>query len=214
MTTDRGALAGIAAAKGIRDERVLDAMRAVARAGFVPLRDTALADDDVPVPIGHHQVTTQPSLVAAMLECLALVGSETALEIGTGYGYQTALLARLVRRVWSVEWWADLAATARGNLVAAGIANAEVVTGDGTLGLPEHAPYQAIVVCAAFPSVPPPLAEQLAAGGRLVQPIGPGGREEVALFVKEPGGLRRVRSVTSARFVPLVGVHGYGQAPG
>lgn len=212
MTTDRAALASIAETKGIRDARVLDAMRAVDRAGFLPPQQSALAELDVPVPIGHQQVTTQPSLVAAMLECLALDGSETALEVGTGYGYQTALLAHLVRHVWSVEWWEDLATAARGNLAAAGIANAEVVTGDGTLGLPEHAPYQAIVVCAAFPSVPPPLADQLATGARLVQPIGPGGREEVALFVKDPGGLRWARLVTCARFVPLVGAHGYGQA--
>lgn len=217
MTTDPThgtTLDRVAAASGIRDERVLDAMRSVSRAAFVPACQVALAELDVPVPIGHHQVTTQPSLVAAMLECLDLRGTETVLEVGTGYGYQTALLARLARHVWSVEWWADLAAAARSNLAAAGVTNAHVVTGDGTLGLPEHAPYQAIVVCAAFPAVPPPLADQLAVGARLVQPVGPGGREDVVLFVKDPGALRRVGLVTLARFVPLVGVHGYGQPAG
>jgi protein-L-isoaspartate(D-aspartate) O-methyltransferase len=214
MTTDRSALASIAAAKGIRDERVLDAMRTVARAGFIPTQHAALAELDVPVPIGHDQVTTQPSLVAAMLESLGLQGTETVLEVGTGYGYQTALLALLAGQVWSVEWWADLAAAARANLAAAGITTAEVVTGDGTLGLAEHAPYQAIVVCAAFPSVPPPLADQLAPGAGLVQPIGPGGQEEVALFEKGSRGLRRVRTVTFAHFVPLVGAHGYREGEG
>ncbi len=201
-------LAQVAADKGVRDRRVLRAMRQVARAGFVPPQHARLADVDLPVPIGHDQVTTQPSLVAAMLECLQLRGDETVLEVGTGYGYQTALLARLARRVVSVELWPDLALAARANLAAAGVTDVEVLAGDGADGVPGRAPFDAVVVCAAFPDVPPPLVEQLAEGGRLVQPIGPGGAEEVVLFVKGGGVLRRERLVTYARFVPLVGRHG------
>ena len=207
-------LAEIAAAAGVRDRRLLAAMRALPRAGFVPPDRVGSAELDVPIPIGHGQVTTQPSLVAAMIEALALAGGENVLEVGTGHGYQTALLARLARRVWSVEWWPDLAEAARANLAAAGIANAEVVTGDGSLGLPERAPFDAVLVSAAFPRVPPPLAEQLAPHGRLVQPVGPGGEEEVTLFVSVEGRLRRLRSIAYAHFVPLVGRHGYGRPSG
>jgi protein-L-isoaspartate(D-aspartate) O-methyltransferase len=201
-------LARAASRQGVQDRQVLDVVRAVDRGLFVPVEHVALANLDEPVPIGHGQVTTQPSLVAAMLESLALQGEERVLEVGTGYGYQTALLAHLAREVWSIEWWADLAEAARANLAAAGIKNAEVVTGDGGQGLVDHAPYDAIVVSAAFPRVPPPLVDQLTLGGRLVQPIGPGGKDDVTVFVREIGGLGRGRLVTLARFVPLVGAHG------
>jgi protein-L-isoaspartate(D-aspartate) O-methyltransferase len=194
---------------GVRDERVLEAIRAVPRSGFAPAGLEDEAYEDRPLPIPHGQVTTQPSLVARMVEALALAGGERVLEVGTGYGWQTALLARLAGRVWSIEARADLAECAREGLARARVANAEVVVGDGGEGLPGHAPYDAVLVSAAFPSVPPPLSEQLAEGGRLVQPIGPGGDEEVVLFVKERGRLRRRRLLTHAFFVPLVGRHGY-----
>ncbi|HEX6236581.1 MAG TPA: methyltransferase domain-containing protein [Acidimicrobiales bacterium] len=203
-------LADLAAAAGITDTRVLDAMRAVPRARFVPAEHVRDADRDVPIPIGHDQVTTQPSLVAAMVQALDLSGDGAVLEIGSGYGYQTALLARLAAVVWSVEWWDDLAAVARDNLASAGIRNAHVITGDGTLGLPEQAPFDAIVIAAAFPDVPPPLVEQLAPGGRLVQPLGHGGDEDVVVFARHGDGLRRIGHVTYARFVRLVGTHGFG----
>jgi len=164
---------------------------------------------DEPVPIPHDQVTTQPSLVAKMVEALELGGDETVLEVGTGHGYQTALLAELARSVWSVERFPDLAETARDNLERHGAHNVEVVVGDGTLGLPEHAPYDAIVVAAAFPHVPDPLAAQLAPGGRLVHPLGPGGREDVALFEKGPRELVRRRTIVGAHFVRLVGERGF-----
>jgi protein-L-isoaspartate(D-aspartate) O-methyltransferase len=194
---------------GVADPRVLDAIRAVDRVGFVPPVLSEEAELDRPLPIPHGQVTTQPSLVARMVEALELRGDERVLEIGTGYGWQTALLSRLAAEVWSVERWDDVAVTARRHLARAGATNVEVVVGDGSEGLPEHAPFEAILVSAAFPRVPPPLAAQLSETGRLVQPIGPGGSEDVVLFVKREGELHAVRTVTGARFVELVGRNGY-----
>jgi len=147
-----------------------------------------------------------------MIAALRLAGTEQVLEVGTGYGYQTALLARLAACVVSVEIWPDLGAQARRNLAAQGIGNVTVLVGDGTEGAPDHAPFDAIVVSAAFPRVPPPLAAQLTTGGRLVQPIGPGGGEHVVLYEKDVDGLRRVRVLTAASFVRLRGRHGFPQS--
>ena len=196
-------------ATGTRDPELLAALRAVPRAGFVPpdLADQAYLDRPLPIP--HGQVTTQPSLVAKMIEALGLTGSGRVLEVGTGYGFQTALLAQLSTFVYSVERFPDVAETARDNLTRQGVANVEVVVGDGTKGLPEHAPYDAILVSAAFPRVPPPLAEQLAPGGRLVQPVGPGGEEEVILFENGPRGLVPRQNITWAHFVRLYGAHAF-----
>jgi protein-L-isoaspartate(D-aspartate) O-methyltransferase len=201
------ALVAAAREAGVQDERVLAAIASVPRAEFVPAEHAELADIDTPIPIPDGQVTTQPSLVARMVEALALGGDERVLEIGTGYGWQTALLAELAREVFSVERFADLAERARAAL--AGRENVHVVVGDGSEGLAEHAPFDAILVAAAYPLVPEPLAEQLAEGGRLVQPLGPGGAEDVVLFEKRDGDLRRVRSVTGALFVRLYGRHGF-----
>ena len=209
MTPDD--LADECRAAGVRDERLLEAIRSVPRADFVPPDGRRLAYDDVPVPIPHGQVTTQPSLVARMVEALALGPGDAVLEIGAGYGWQTALLARLSGRVWSVERFPDLAASARAALTRAGVANAEVVVGDGSNGLPAHAPYDAILVAAAFPRVPPPLSDQLSEGGRLVQPLGRGGSEEVVLFEKHGGRLQRRAFLTGAAFVRLYGEHGFGE---
>jgi protein-L-isoaspartate(D-aspartate) O-methyltransferase len=207
--SDPGQLVRAVAAEGVGGPRVRDAVRAVPRAGFVPLHLVGQAYEDKPLPIPHNQVTTQPSLVARMVEALELAGSERVLEVGAGYGWQTALLARLCGFVWAVERFADVAETARENLARFGVANAEVVEGDGTEGLSEHAPYDAILVAAAFTSVPRPLEEQLVAGGRLVQPVGPGGKEEVILFEKGPRDLYRVRIVAGASFVKLHGAHAF-----
>jgi protein-L-isoaspartate(D-aspartate) O-methyltransferase len=199
----------VAAARdaGVQDERVLAAIASVPRADFVPAGAVELANVDTPIPIPDGQVTTQPSLVARMVEALALEGDERVLEIGTGYGWQTALLAELAREVFSVERFPELAEAAHAAL--AGRGNVHVVLGDGSEGLPEHAPYDAILVAAAYPLVPDPLAEQLAEGGRLVQPLGPGGAEDVVLFEKRDGALQRVRSVTGANFVRLHGRHAF-----
>ena len=198
-----------AIAEGVRDPRLLEALRTVPRACFVPPDLAERAYEDKPLPIPHGQVTTQPSLVAIMVEALGLAGSERVLEVGAGYGWQTALLARLCCFVWAVERFGDVAEAARRNLSRLRVTNVEVVTADGTKGLPERGPYDAILVAAAFPSVPRPLEEQLAAGGRLVQPVGPGGAEEVILFEKGARGLARSRTVAGARFVRLHGAHAF-----
>jgi protein-L-isoaspartate(D-aspartate) O-methyltransferase len=162
-------------AAGISDERMLRVMEMVPRAEFVPVEHVALAYHDEPVPIPHGQVTTQPSLSARLLEGLDLAGKEHVLEIGTGLGFQTALLAHLAADVVTIDRWPDMVGRAEQNLARQGIHNVELLAGDGSCGVPSHAPFDAVVVSAAFPEVPPPLIEQLRMGGRLVQPIGPGG---------------------------------------
>jgi len=202
-------LAEAVALEGITDQRLLDALRVVPRASFVPPSLAERAYHDVPLPIPRDQVTTQPSLMARMVAGLALGGSEKVLEIGTGYGFQTALLARLGGFVWSIERWPDIAKTARANLTRQGVENVKVIVGDGTEGLPDEAPFEAILVSAAFPDPVGPLAEQLAEAGRLVQPIGSGGAEAVDLFAKRQGNLVRLGTLTGAHFVRLYGKHGY-----
>jgi protein-L-isoaspartate(D-aspartate) O-methyltransferase len=206
-----GRLELVAAARraGVDDPRVLDAMRHVPRAAFVPPDQVRLAYDDEPIPIPHHQVTTQPSLSARMVQALLLAGTEHVLEVGTGYGYQTALLARLASFVTSIERWPDLAEQARRNLAALHIDNVHVVDGDGTDGVPAATPYDAVLVSAAFPQVPKPLVDQLRLGGRVVQPIGPGGAEQVTVFERTVDGLMPREVVCHARFVRLHGRHGY-----
>jgi protein-L-isoaspartate(D-aspartate) O-methyltransferase len=194
---------------GVDDSGVLEAIRRVPRAAFVPLDQVASAYRDEPLRIPHGQVTTQPSLTARMVQALRLAGTEHVLEVGTGYGYQTALLARLSSFVTSVERWPDLAEMARRHLAARKILNVRVVDGDGTDGVPLAAPYDAILVSAAFPEVPEPLVGQLRIGGRLVQPIGTGGAERVTVFERSADGLVSRGVVCHARFVRLYGRHGY-----
>ncbi|WP_037886335.1 protein-L-isoaspartate O-methyltransferase family protein [Streptomyces viridochromogenes] len=194
---------------GIRDERLLDAVRTTPRARFVPAEQAYAAYLDVPFAIGQGQVTTQPSLSAAMIESLGLRGGEHVLEVGTGLGFQTALLARMAADVVSIELRPDIAARARDHLARQGVRNVDLRVGDGSGGVPDRAPYDAVVVSAAFPEVPAPLVAQLHPAGRLVQPIGPGGDEQVVCFERTPSGLTRVRVLTSARFVRLQGRYGF-----
>ena len=196
-------------AQGVIDQRVLDAFRVVRRADFVPPDLAPFAYEDRPLPIAHFQVTTQPSLIAQMVEALGLEQADRALEIGAGLGFQAAILSRLCDQVVTVERFPDLAEAARENLRRAGIMNVLVLVGDGTLGAPDLAPFQAIIGAAAAPRVPPPLVEQLDEGGRLVLPIGPGGGEEVTLFRKKEGRLVRLATVIPASFVRMVGGYGH-----
>lgn len=198
--------AQVAAARraGVRDERVLDALAAVPRARFVPEAARAEADLDHPVRIGEGQTTSQPSLIAEMLGALELTGTERVLEVGTGYGYEAALLAHLAAEVYTIERFPALAAQARENLDACGLDRVHVVTGDGTRGLPDHAPFDGIVVAAAAADLPPALAEQLAEGGRLVAPLGRSGHQEAVVFQRRSGELTEVRRLAGVRFVPLV----------
>lgn len=190
---------------GVEDERLIAAFEAIPRADFVPGRLAGSAYEDQPLPIPHGQVTTQPSLSAFMIEALELQPTDRVLEVGTGYGYQTALIALLCAHVTTIEVWKDLARQAHSNLARHGIDNVDVRVGDGSLGVAEAAPFDAILVSAAFTRVPPPLVDQLADGGVLVQPIGPGGDEMVTLFRKSGGRLLRVRDVIPARFVRFIG---------
>ncbi|TPQ22643.1 protein-L-isoaspartate(D-aspartate) O-methyltransferase [Streptomyces sporangiiformans] len=196
-------------AAGIKDERLLEAVRTTPRAEFVPASQSAMAYRDVPVAIGQGQVTTQPSLSAMMIESLGLEGREHVLEIGTGLGFQTALLARLADDVVSIEMRPDIARQARDNLARQRVRNVELRVGDGSGGVPDRAPYDAVIVSAAFPEVPAPLIAQVRPSGRLVQPIGPGGHEQVVCFLRTASGLEQRWVLTAARFVQLQGRYGF-----
>jgi len=194
--------------RGVRDERVLEAMLAVPRHEFVPQAFVDEAYADKPLPIGEGQTISQPYMVGVMSEALELAGTERVLEVGTGCGYQAAVLSLLAREVYSVESNATLALDAQKRLERLGYANVHVHTGDGTLGLPELAPFEGIVVTAAAPRVPEPLAEQLAEGGRLVIPVGSESEQDL-LAVRREGEKTIARVVNHCRFVPLVGRYGW-----
>ena len=195
--------------RDIADERVLAAMERVPRELFVPQSISARAYDDAALPIGEGQTISQPYMVARICEALSLRGHERVLDVGTGSGYQAAVLAELAGEVHTIERIPELAEEARATLDAAGYGDrVHVHVGDGTLGLPEHAPYAAIAVAAAAPDVPTTLYEQLEERGRLVVPIGGRRGQQLQLIVRSPEGPAVVRSVP-CRFVPLLGEEGF-----
>jgi protein-L-isoaspartate(D-aspartate) O-methyltransferase len=198
-------------ARGIRDERVLAAMERVPRELFVPADLQASAYDDLALPIGGGQTISQPYMVARIASELGLRGRERVLDVGTGSGYQAAVLAELADDVHSIERIPELAERARAALDAAGYGGrVHVHVGDGTRGLPEHAPYEAIAVAAAAPEMPQSLYDQLAARGRLVVPVGPLWEQYLQVIVRSPEGPAVLRTVP-CRFVPLLGEEGFDE---
>ena len=199
--------------KGIRDLAVLRAFEMTPRHQFVPTGIRHRAYEDLPLPIGNGQTISQPSIHARYLELLQLTGRERALEVGTGSGYQTVLLAHLVEQVFSIERIAALFQLARDAIQRAGVKNVSLLLGDGTVGWREYAPYDAILVSAGAPSVPEPLLEQLAEGGRMLVPIGSLEEQRLVLYRRAQGQIES-REVAPVRFVPLVGHHGWGDGRG
>ena len=199
------------AARGVRAPRVLEAMRRVPRHLFVPPDYREEAYGDFPLPIGQGQTISQPFIVAYMSALLNLKGNEKVLEIGTGSGYQAAVLAHLAREVHTVERLPHLALRARERLEALGLNNVAVHVGDGTLGWSENAPYDAIIVTAAAPKIPEPLLDQLAEGGRLVAPVGDRGFQHLERWTRHRGALQR-EVFEPVAFVPLLGEYGWPES--
>ena len=190
--------------RGIRDERVLAAMGEVPRHLFVPPADQASAYADTPLPIGHGQTISQPYIVGFMTEALQLEPTHKVLEIGTGSGYQAAILGKLAGQVYTIELVPELAEGARAALAAQGFANVHVRAGDGNQGWPEHAPFDRIMVTAAPEEVPQALVDQLAPGGRMVVPVGPQfGDQELRILTRTATGVMTERSLP-VRFVPMI----------
>lgn len=203
MPRTRQGLVRLLKREGI-DPSVIAAFEKVDRSDFVPPDHAEVAYGDRPVGLPEGQTTSQPSLIARMVEAARPAPGDRILEVGTGYGFQTAILAELADQVVSIERFEVLAAAARKNLERTGITNVQVIVGDGWKGVPEQAPFDAIVVSAAATEVPPALAEQLAEAGRLVIPVKAPTSDEVLLFEKVRGELKKVALLTPARFVPLV----------
>ena len=191
------------AGRDITDRRVLAAMRAVPREAFVPEHLRAHAYDDGPLPIGHDQTISQPYIVALMTQEARITRRAHVLDVGTGSGYQAAILARLARHVWSIERLAELSRGAGERLRGLGIDNVTLIVGDGALGHANAGPYDAIVVAAASPGIPRPLVEQLAVHGRLVIPVGDRALQDLTVLEHTPAGYRTTRA-GACRFVPLV----------
>jgi protein-L-isoaspartate(D-aspartate) O-methyltransferase len=198
--------------RGVRSERVLAAMAAVPRHEFVPPSQVSAAYSDHALPIGDGQTISQPYVVAAMTEALALTGTERVLEIGGGSGYQAAVLSILAREVIAIELLPQMAGAARKRLALLSFANVRIEVGDGSLGWLSGAPYDAILVAAAAPEIPPPLVEQLAEGGRLLIPVGSAEEQTLLRVVKRDGRITQ-QALFTCRFVPLRGHHGWQIEP-
>ena len=197
-------------AKGIRDMAVLRAFDLTPRHQFVPTGVRHRAYEDAPLQIGSGQTISQPSIHARYLEILALQGRERVLEVGTGSGYQTVLLSHLVAQIFTIERIPALFTAAREAINKAGATNVSMLLGDGTVGWREYAPYDAILVSAGGPSVPPALVEQLAEGGRMLIPVGGKDEQTLKLVVKQGGDIT-VTDIAPVRFVPLLGTQGWEQ---
>jgi len=195
--------------RGISDERLLAAMAKVPRHEFVSQQNWPEAYADHPIPIAEQQTTSQPYMIAAMVQAAGVKPEDRVLEIGAGSGYQTAVLSELAGQVFAVERYASLTEAARTTLERLGYRNAKVVTGDGSLGFPEAAPYDAIIVSAAAPRIPPALVEQLAMGGRLIVPVGESDQQVVQLVQRNADGTTSIRTLEGCRFVPLIGEQGF-----
>lgn len=198
--------------RGIKDGAVLAAMFEVPRHEFVPLELRVRAYEDAPLPIGSGQTISQPYIVAAMTAALHLQPQHRVLEIGTGCGYQAAVLSRLAKEVFTIERQPELASAASEKLSQLGYSNVHVHCGDGTFGLPDFAPFDAILVAAAAPSVPKPLLAQLSEGGRMIIPVGDADNQELQLIEKRAESFP-TRMLEGCRFVPLVGFHGWQKPP-
>lgn len=196
------------AARGIRDARVLDAFRRVPRHLFVPKEHRAQAYEDHPVDIGAEQTISQPYMVATMTEALALQGGEKVLEVGTGSGYQTAILLALGARVFTIERLPELSARASETLAEAGFPGARFRVGDGTLGWPEESPFDRVIVTAGAPAMPLSLVQQLAEGGMMAVPVGEAKEQELLLVSRQDGFVKKKR-VCGCVFVKLVGAEGW-----
>jgi protein-L-isoaspartate(D-aspartate) O-methyltransferase len=194
--------------RGLYNKRLLNAMRSVPRHDFVPPRDQSRAYDDGPLPIGNSQTISQPYIVALMTSLLTLEGKESVLEVGTGSGYQAAILAKMAAVVHTVERIPELAESARRVLQELEIQNVHVHSGDGSLGWQKAAPYQAIMVTAAAPKVPEPLLQQLDQGGKLVVPVGPRWGQNLEVWERNEDNFDR-RNLIPVSFVPLRGAHGW-----
>jgi protein-L-isoaspartate(D-aspartate) O-methyltransferase len=194
--------------RGIRDERVLRAMEIVPRHEFVPWQLQREAYHDSPIPIGEGQTVSQPYIVAHMLEALRLSPEDRVLEVGTGTGYEAAVMSRIVREVYTIERFASLAEAAKNTFDRLRYTNIHVLIGDGSRGYADGAPYDAIIVAAAAPRVPDALVEQLKDGGRAIVPVGEADLQQLRLVSKNDGGVQR-QTLDACRFVPLVGEEGY-----
>lgn len=195
--------------RGIHDERVLAAMSKVPRHEFVSAQNQMEAYADHPVAIPEQQTTSQPYMIAAMVQAARITPEDRVLEIGAGSGYQTAILAELASEIFAVERYASLTQAAQSALARLGYQNVKIITGDGSLGFPDAVPFDAIIVSAAAPRIPPALTVQLAPGGRLVVPVGDAEQQVLQVVQKNPDGSTSVQTLDGCRFVPLIGEQGF-----